>query len=40
MSRFAFLLVCALAASLSAQSLTDRFKEVRGPWELLSLIHI
>ena len=34
MSRFAFLLACAMATSLSAQSLTDRFKEVRGPWEL------
>ncbi len=34
MTRFGFLLVCALASSLSAQSLTDRFKEVRGPWEL------
>lgn len=26
-------LACALATSLGAQSLTDRFKEVRGPWE-------
>jgi len=34
MSRFVFLLVCAMALSLGAQSLTDRFKEVRGPWEL------
>jgi hypothetical protein len=34
MTRFGFLLVCTLAASLGAQSLTDRFKEVRGPWEL------
>ncbi|WP_257306473.1 hypothetical protein [Geothrix campi] len=34
MSRLGFLLACALATSLSAQSLTDRFKEVRGPWEL------
>ena len=34
MTRFGFLLACALAASLGAQSLTDRFKEVRGPWEL------
>lgn len=34
MSRLGFLLVCALAANLGAQSLTDRFKEVRGPWEL------
>ena len=34
MTRFGFLLACALTASLSAQSLTDRFKEVRGPWEL------
>lgn len=34
MSRLGFLLVCALATSLGAQSLTDRFKEVRGPWEL------
>jgi hypothetical protein len=34
MTRFGFLLVCALATSLGAQSLTDRFKEVRGPWEL------
>lgn len=28
------LTVLALAATLGAQSLTDRFKEVRGPWEL------
>ena len=34
MSRLGFLLACALATSLGAQSLTDRFKEVRGPWEL------
>jgi hypothetical protein len=34
MTRFAFLLVSALATSLGAQSLTDRFKEVRGPWEI------
>jgi hypothetical protein len=39
MTRFGFLLACALtlnigALSLGAQSLTDRFKEVRGPWEL------
>jgi hypothetical protein len=34
MTRFGFLLACALAANLGAQSLTDRFKEVRGPWEL------
>jgi transcriptional regulator with XRE-family HTH domain len=35
MTRFGFLLACcALATSLGAQSLTDRFKEVRGPWEL------
>jgi len=34
MTRLAFLLACALATSLGAQSLTDRFKEVRGPWEL------
>ncbi len=34
MTRFGFLLACAMAASLGAQSLTDRFKEVRGPWEL------
>ncbi|WP_026854116.1 hypothetical protein [Geothrix fermentans] len=38
MSRLGFLLACALsaslAASLGAQSLTDRFKEVRGPWEI------
>lgn len=34
MSRLGFLLACALAANLGAQSLTDRFKEVRGPWEL------
>ena len=32
MIRFAF--ACALATSLGAQSLTDRFKEVRGPWEI------
>jgi hypothetical protein len=34
MTRFGILLACALATSLGAQSLTDRFKEVRGPWEL------
>ena len=34
MTRFSFLLACAMAANLGAQSLTDRFKEVRGPWEL------
>ena len=34
MTRLGFLLACALATSLGAQSLTDRFKEVRGPWEL------
>lgn len=34
MSRLGFLLACALTAHLGAQSLTDRFKEVRGPWEL------
>jgi hypothetical protein len=34
MTRFGFLFICALATSLGAQSLTDRFKEVRGPWEL------
>lgn len=34
MSRLGFLLACALATSLGAQSLTDRFKEVRGPWEI------
>lgn len=34
MSRLGFLLACALATSLGAQSLTDRYKEVRGPWEL------
>ncbi|GLH74216.1 hypothetical protein GETHLI_27180 [Geothrix limicola] len=34
MTRFGFLLACALVTSLGAQSLTDRFKEVRGPWEL------
>lgn len=34
MTRFGFLLACALASNLSAQSLTDRFKEVRGPWEI------
>lgn len=34
MSRLGFLLACALAVNLGAQSLTDRFKEVRGPWEL------
>lgn len=34
MSRLGILLACALAANLGAQSLTDRFKEVRGPWEL------
>ncbi|HJW43606.1 MAG TPA: hypothetical protein VJ463_04085 [Geothrix sp.] len=34
MTRFGFLLACALSVSLGAQSLTDRYKEVRGPWEL------
>jgi hypothetical protein len=34
MTRFRILLACALTVSLGAQSLTDRFKEVRGPWEL------
>lgn len=34
MSRLGILLACALVANLGAQSLTDRFKEVRGPWEL------
>jgi len=34
MTRFGFLLACALASNLAAQSLTDRFKEVRGPWEV------
>lgn len=34
MTRFGFLLACALATGLGAQSLTDRFKEVRGPWEI------
>jgi hypothetical protein len=34
MSRLGILLACALATSLGAQSLTDRYKEVRGPWEL------
>jgi len=34
MTRFGFLLACALVTSLGAQSLTDRFKEVRGPWEI------
>ncbi|MFZ1377067.1 MAG: hypothetical protein WAS25_10790 [Geothrix sp.] len=34
MTRFGFLLACALASNLGAQSLTDRFKEVRGPWEV------
>jgi hypothetical protein len=34
MTRLGFLLACALAASLGAQSLTERFKEVRGPWEV------
>ncbi len=34
MTRLGFLLACALATNLGAQSLTDRFKEVRGPWEL------
>ena len=34
MTRLGFLLACALAGSLAAQSLTDRFKEVRGPWEV------
>lgn len=34
MSRLGFLLACLLATSLGAQSLTDRYKEVRGPWEI------
>ena len=34
MTRFGFFLACAMATSLCAQSLTDRFKEVRGPWEV------
>ncbi|MBK8573251.1 MAG: hypothetical protein IPN91_11540 [Holophagaceae bacterium] len=34
MTRFGFFLACAMATSLGAQSLTDRFKEVRGPWEV------
>lgn len=34
MTRFGFFLACAMATSLGAQSLTDRFKEVRGPWEI------
>lgn len=34
MTRLALLLACALATHLSAQSLTDRYKEVRGPWEM------
>ena len=34
MTRLGFLFACALATSLGAQSLTDRFKEVRGPWEV------
>ena len=34
MSRLALLAACTLAATLGAQSLTDRFKEVRGPWEI------
>ena len=34
MTRLGLLLALALATCLGAQSLTDRFKEVRGPWEL------
>lgn len=34
MTRCGFLIACSLVAHLGAQSLTDRFKEVRGPWEL------
>lgn len=34
MSRLGFLLACALVSSLGAQSLTERFRDVRGPWEL------
>ena len=34
MTRFGLLFACALAMNLGAQSLTDRFKEVRGPGEL------
>ncbi|WP_306589987.1 hypothetical protein [Geothrix sp. 21YS21S-4] len=34
MSRLGCLLAFALVAHLGAQSLTDRFKEVRGPWEV------
>jgi tetratricopeptide (TPR) repeat protein len=33
MTPLGILLAFALATSLGAQSLTDRFKEVRGPWE-------
>lgn len=34
MSRLGILLACALATGLGAQSLTERFRDVRGPWEL------
>jgi len=34
MTRFGFLFACAMVSNLGAQSLTDRFKEVRGPWEV------
>ena len=34
MTRLGYLLACVLSVSLGAQSLTDRYKEVRGPWEL------
>ena len=34
MSRLGFLLACALVSHLGAQSLTERFRDVRGPWEL------
>lgn len=34
MSRLGILIACALASGLGAQSLTERFRDVRGPWEL------
>ncbi len=34
MNRLGILFACLLVSNLGAQSLTDRFKEVRGPWEM------
>lgn len=34
MNRLGIFFACTLALGLGAQSLTDRYKEVRGPWEI------